>query len=40
MVHPIIAAFGTLRVDPLPLTEVARNRAAASRLVDRVGYDR
>ena len=39
-VHPIIAAFGTLRVDPLPLTEVARNRALASRLVDRVGYDR
>lgn len=39
-VHPIIAAFGTLKVDPLPLIEVARNRAAASRLVDRVGYDR
>jgi iron(III) transport system substrate-binding protein len=39
-VHPIIAAFGTLRVDAISLTEVARNRAAASRLVDRVGYDR
>lgn len=40
VVHPIIAALGTLRVDPLPLTEIARNRAAASRLVDRVGFDR
>jgi iron(III) transport system substrate-binding protein len=40
VVHPIIAAFGALSVDPLQLTEVARNRAAASRLVDRVGYDR
>jgi iron(III) transport system substrate-binding protein len=39
-VHPIIAAFGTLRVDAISLTEIARNRAAASRLVDRVGFDR
>jgi iron(III) transport system substrate-binding protein len=39
-VHPIIAALGTLKVDPLSLTEVAKHRAAASRLVDKVGFDR
>jgi iron(III) transport system substrate-binding protein len=39
-VHPIIAALGMLKVDPLSLTEVARHRAAASRLVDKVGFDR
>ncbi|MEX2049066.1 MAG: ABC transporter substrate-binding protein [Gemmatimonadota bacterium] len=39
-VHPIIGALGALRVDPLPLIDIARNRAAASRMVDRVGFDR
>jgi iron(III) transport system substrate-binding protein len=39
-VHPLIAAIGTLKVDPLALTEIAKNRAAASRLVDKVGFDR
>lgn len=39
-VHPIIAALGTLRVDPLPVTDIARLRAAASKLVDKVGFDR
>ena len=39
-VHPLIAALGTLKVDPLALTEIAKNRAAASRLVDKVGFDR
>jgi iron(III) transport system substrate-binding protein len=39
-VHPIIAALGPLRVDALSLTEIARHRAAASRLVDKVGFDR
>jgi iron(III) transport system substrate-binding protein len=38
-VHPIIAALGTLKVDALPLTDIVRNRAAASRLVDKVGLD-
>jgi iron(III) transport system substrate-binding protein len=38
-VHPIIAALGTLKVDPIPLTDVARHRGAASRLVDKVGFD-
>lgn len=39
-VHPIIAALGPLTVDPLPLADIARHRAAASRLVDKVGFDR
>jgi len=38
-IHPIMAALGQLKVDPLPLTEVARLRAAASKLVDKVGFD-
>jgi iron(III) transport system substrate-binding protein len=39
-VHPIIAGLGKLTVDPLPLGEVARHRATASKLVDKVGFDR
>lgn len=38
-VHPIIAALGSLRPDTLPLVEIARHRAAASRLIDKVGFD-
>lgn len=38
--HPIIAALGTLKVDTLSLTDIARQRAVASRLVDKVGFDR
>jgi len=36
---PIIAALGTLNVDPTPITEIAKNRKAASALVDKVGFD-
>jgi iron(III) transport system substrate-binding protein len=39
-IHPIIAALGTLKVDPLSLTDIAKQRGAASRLVDKVGFDR
>ncbi len=39
-VHPIIAALGTLKVDSLSLADIARYRAAASKLVDKVGFDR
>jgi iron(III) transport system substrate-binding protein len=39
VVHPIIASFGSLKVDPLSLAEIARRRAEASRLVDKVGFD-
>ncbi|MDP9899308.1 Fe(3+) ABC transporter substrate-binding protein [Variovorax ginsengisoli] len=37
---PIVAsAIGELKVDPLPLTEIARYRKQASALVDKVGFD-
>ncbi len=36
---PVVESFGPLRVDSLPLTQVAANRKAASELVDRVGFD-
>ena len=36
---PIVASFGPLTVDPLPLTEIAKHRRKASELVDRVGFD-
>ncbi|MEC5396220.1 extracellular solute-binding protein, partial [Uliginosibacterium sp. H1] len=38
-VDPVIAALGTLNVDPTPLTEIAKHRKAASVLVDKVGFD-
>jgi iron(III) transport system substrate-binding protein len=38
-VHPLIGALGHLKVDTTPLTEIARLRAAASKLVDKVGLD-
>jgi iron(III) transport system substrate-binding protein len=39
-VTPIISALGTLKVDSISLTDIARHRAAASKLVDKVGFDR
>ncbi|BCM84142.1 iron ABC transporter substrate-binding protein [Methylobacterium indicum] len=39
-VDPLLAALGTLKVDATPLAEIARNRKAASLLVDKVGFDR
>jgi iron(III) transport system substrate-binding protein len=39
-VHPIIAELGTLKVDPISLADVARHRSTASKLVDKVGFDR
>lgn len=36
---PIVASFGPLKVDRLPLTQVYRYRKRASELVDRVGFD-
>jgi iron(III) transport system substrate-binding protein len=38
-VSPDVLAFGTLKPDTLPLTEIARTRAAASEMVDAVGFD-
>lgn len=38
-IDPIVASFGTLTVDPTPLTEIVKNRKEASELVDKVGFD-
>ena len=38
-VSEMVASFGQLNADPLPLSEIAKNRRIASELVDRVGYD-
>ena len=38
---PIVAqAIGELKIDPLPLQEIAKHRKQASALVDKVGFDR
>ncbi|MCR6662584.1 MAG: Fe(3+) ABC transporter substrate-binding protein [Luteimonas sp.] len=36
---PVVASFGEMTVDALPLTEIAKHRKQASELVDRVGFD-
>lgn len=36
---PVVASFGTLVIDPLPLTEIAKHRKLASELVDKVGFN-
>ncbi len=38
-VDPLVASWGTFKADTIDLAEVARHRALASRLVDRVRYD-
>lgn len=38
-VSDIVAGFGELKPDVLPLEEIAANRKEASEMVDRVGYD-
>ncbi|WP_144639629.1 Fe(3+) ABC transporter substrate-binding protein [Bordetella genomosp. 13] len=36
---PVVASFGDLKVDPLPVAEIAKYRKQASELVDKVGFD-
>lgn len=36
---PIIASFGPLEADDMPLTEIAKYRKAASLLAERIGFD-
>jgi iron(III) transport system substrate-binding protein len=36
---PVVAGFGGMKVDPLPLTAIAEHRRTASELVDKVGFD-
>ena len=38
-VSEMVASFGQLNPDPLPLSEIAKNRRIASEVVDRVGYN-
>jgi len=37
--NAIVKSFGELKADTLPLAEIAKNRKAASEMVDRVGVD-
>lgn len=37
---PIVASFGELKVDDLPLIEIAKHRKQASELVDKVGFNK
>ena len=36
---PVVASFGELQIDNLPLTEIAKHRKQASELVDKVGFN-
>ena len=38
-IHPIIGELGTLKVDAIQLADIARHRTAASKLIDKVGFD-
>lgn len=38
-VDPIIASFGELNVDSVPLTDIVKNRKQASELAEKVGFD-
>lgn len=38
-IDPLLTAMGPLAIDPTPLADIARNRKAASLLVDKVGFD-
>jgi iron(III) transport system substrate-binding protein len=38
-INPTIAAYGKLNPDPLALSAIANNKAAAANLVDKVGFD-
>lgn len=38
-IDPLVASWGSFKADTIDLSKVAKHRAAASKLVDRVGYD-
>ncbi|KAB1076882.1 extracellular solute-binding protein [Methylobacterium soli] len=38
-IDPLLTALGPLTIDAVPVAEIARNRKAASLLVDKVGFD-
>jgi iron(III) transport system substrate-binding protein len=39
-VNPVVASFGALNPDPMPVSEIAKRGAKASELIDKVGFDR
>lgn len=39
-INPLVKSFGELKMENMSLAEVAKNRAKASALVDKVGFDR
>src|SRR3712207_5745647 len=39
-INPLVRSFGELKPDPLAVADVAKARAKASELVDKVGFDR
>lgn len=39
-INPLVKSFGDLKMDQMSLAELAKNRAKASALVDKVGFDR
>ncbi|WP_441998259.1 Fe(3+) ABC transporter substrate-binding protein [Microvirga sp. 2TAF3] len=39
-INPLVKSFGPLRAEEMSLSDVAKNRAKASALVDKVGFDR
>jgi iron(III) transport system substrate-binding protein len=38
-INDIIAGYGKLNPDPMPLSKIAQNKKAAANLVDKVGFD-
>ncbi len=38
-INPIVASYGALKPDPLPLSKIADEKKAAATLVDKVGFD-
>ena len=38
-INPTIAAYGSLKPDPMPISAIADNKKAAATLVDKVGFD-
>jgi iron(III) transport system substrate-binding protein len=38
-VDPTVAAFGELKIDPLPVSEIAKFKKKAAEIVDKVAFD-
>jgi iron(III) transport system substrate-binding protein len=39
-INPLVKSFGDLKMESMSLADVAKDRAKASALVDKVGFDR